>query len=122
MTAIGPFRRATRALCRVLECILAGLVVFPGCSPRTDLFAFAIANDGSDGNRNKDGSDDNKDDLPDFHAIEDWWQVRSSSWNNNIRRRDLRGHDLIRHQAIEWCVVIQGHLFKQSEMDNKVVS
>lgn len=46
----------------------------------------AVANHSTDGNGNKDGANDDKNDLPDLHAVENRWKVGSACWDDHIRR------------------------------------
>lgn len=89
---------------------LTALSLLPCCRPCADLIALFVANIGSNTNNDKDRSNDNENDLPNLHAVENWWQLWSSWWDDYIWRRFLWCHHLISKQSIKWSIIVQCNL------------
>lgn len=100
----------SRPLDNILGHVLLCRPLFPGCSPGSDLVPLPITHKGSDGDRDKDRADNNEDDLPDSHAVEDWWQVGTTGGDGHVGRRRRGCRDHVGHQSVERCIIIQRNL------------
>lgn len=97
----------SRSLDDILGHALFCRPLFPGGSPGSDLVPLPITNEGSDGDCDKDRADNNKDDLPDSHAVQDWRQVGTASGDGHIWRRGRGCRNHVGHQSVKRCIIIQ---------------
>lgn len=86
--------------------------ILPSSNPGTNVVTFPVAKHSTYADGDKDGANHDQDDLPDLHSVQDWWQVRSTCWDDNIWRRLFGGHDLVSQQCCHGGIVVQSNLTK----------